>query len=60
MGWCEAERRYGLAESFKRFSGWSVTVAHSLSLRKWKVEVVRFVQDDSKKKNAGPKPDLYR
>src|SRR6266853_5821586 len=24
MGWWAAERRYGLAESFRRFSGWSV------------------------------------
>src|SRR6267378_5319574 len=48
IGWCAAERRYGLAESFRRFSGWSVKVAHSLRLRRRAVEVLRFAQDDTR------------
>src|SRR6267143_841761 len=50
MGWWAAERRYGLAESFRRFSGWSVKVAHSLSRRRTDVEALRFAQDDTEKK----------
>src|SRR6267378_2544030 len=46
MGWWAAERRYGLAESFRRFSGWSVKVAHNLSRRRTNIEVLRFAQDD--------------
>src|SRR5260370_40291152 len=46
IGWCAAERRYGLAESFRRFPGWSVKVARGLRLRRKAVESLRFAQDD--------------
>src|SRR5271156_4127281 len=32
MGWCDAERKYGLAESFRRFSGCVATEILSLQL----------------------------